>query len=86
MIACEAIGLLWVEQADPIYGLSCLRSAVELISAGAEPGSDPTTSVRLAVTCVGEFFGRLPAEIVQEELPKARELIKQVEWSDFLWN
>ncbi|KAG0150698.1 hypothetical protein CROQUDRAFT_651926 [Cronartium quercuum f. sp. fusiforme G11] len=76
IIACEAIGLLWVEQTDPIYGLSCLRSAMEMMDHESD-NNEFNISIRLAVTCVGEYFGRLPIEIVEEELPKARDLIKR---------
>ncbi|KAH9816585.1 clasp N terminal-domain-containing protein [Melampsora americana] len=95
MIACEAIGLMWVEQTEPVYGLSCLRSAVEMMKEerieeeemeGEEEKKEKkksgerknrNLSIRLAVICVGEYFGRLPMEIIEEALPKTKELIKE---------
>ncbi|EGF99452.1 uncharacterized protein MELLADRAFT_79460 [Melampsora larici-populina 98AG31] len=80
MIACEAIGLMWVEQTEPVYGLSCLRSAVEMMKEEEVEEAEEiqkNLSIRLAVICVGEYFGRLPMEIIVEALPKAKELIKE---------
>lgn len=90
MIACEAIGLMWVEQTEPVYGLSCLRSAVEMMKddrieeeaendeeEGKKSEGKRNLSIRLAVSCVGEYFGRLPIEIIEEALPKTKDLIKE---------
>ncbi|KAA1073370.1 suppressor of tub2 mutation, variant 2 [Puccinia graminis f. sp. tritici] len=83
IIAVEALGSLWAETSDPVYGLSCLRSCVEIVSqrnlinqaSSNQPGSE--NWMGLAMSCLGGFFCRLPAEIVEEELPKASELIKR---------
>ncbi|KNZ61165.1 hypothetical protein VP01_1442g3 [Puccinia sorghi] len=83
IIAVEALGSLWAETSDPVYGLSCLRSCVEIVSqrnsinhTSNAPGSE--NWMGLAMSCLGGFFSRLPPEIVEEELPKASELIKRV--------
>jgi len=82
IIAVEALGSLWAETSDPVYGLSCLRSCVEIVSqrnsinhTSNAPGSE--NWMGLAMSCLGGFFCRLPPEIVEEELPKASELIKR---------
>ncbi|PLW54952.1 hypothetical protein PCANC_02753 [Puccinia coronata f. sp. avenae] len=82
IIAVEALGSLWAETSDPVYGLSCLRSCVEIVGqrnsskdSSNEPGSE--NWMGLAMSCLGGFFCRLPPEIVEEELPKASELIKR---------
>ncbi|WAQ93103.1 hypothetical protein PtA15_18A160 [Puccinia triticina] len=83
IIAVEALGSLWAETSDPVYGLSCLRSCVEIVSQRNsmnqasinQPGSE--NWMGLAMSCLGGFFCRLPPEIVEEELPKASELIKR---------
>ncbi|OAV96805.1 hypothetical protein, variant, partial [Puccinia triticina 1-1 BBBD Race 1] len=80
IIAVEALGSLWAETSDPVYGLSCLRSCVEIVSQRNsmnqasinQPGSE--NWMGLAMSCLGGFFCRLPPEIVEEELPKASEL------------
>lgn len=87
LIAVEALGSLWAETSDPLYGLSCLRSCVEMISRRNlidQIGSSPSSVQRgsenwmgLTMNCLGGFFCRLPAEIVEEELPKASELVKR---------
>ncbi|POW07675.1 hypothetical protein PSTT_08097 [Puccinia striiformis] len=82
IIAVEALGSLWAETSDPVYGLSCLRSCVEIVSQRSRESSmdhQPGTEnwMGLAMSCLGGFFARLPAEIVEEELPKASELIKR---------
>jgi len=82
IIAVEALGSLWAETSDPVYGLSCLRSCVEIVSqrnsinhTSNAPGSE--NWMGLAMSCLGGFFCRLPPEIVEEELPKASELIRR---------
>ncbi|MBW0483597.1 hypothetical protein O181_023312 [Austropuccinia psidii MF-1] len=86
IIAVEALGSLWAETSDPVYGLSCLRSCVEVVSQDnknqeasslANDSSRSENWMGLAMNCLGRFFSRLPIEIVEEELPKASELIKK---------
>ncbi|KAI9621149.1 hypothetical protein H4Q26_013347 [Puccinia striiformis f. sp. tritici PST-130] len=85
LVASEGVSnvrSLWAETSDPVYGLSCLRSCVEIVSQRSRESSmdhQPGTEnwMGLAMSCLGGFFARLPAEIVEEELPKASELIKR---------
>ncbi|KAI8444993.1 clasp N terminal-domain-containing protein, partial [Phakopsora pachyrhizi] len=70
----EALGSLWTEFTEPIYGLSCLRICIEnLEKLNPEKGY----WLGLSMDCLKDFMTKLPVEIIEEELLKSKTLIKR---------
>ena len=75
--AVEGIADVLVDQLEPLYGLGTLRSTLEAYL--QQPQTDAVSrSYALGLRLFGKLFERLPSEVLEEELPKARTLIKKV--------
>ena len=69
---------LYLERMDPLYSLICLRgSLLEYIT---QHGSSNSTSASFAAAmkATGNLFLRLPAEVLEEEVPQTRDLLLKV--------
>lgn len=69
---------LYLERMDPLYSLICLRgSLLEYIT---QHGSSNSTSASFAAAMksTGNLFLRLPAEVLEEEVPQTRDLLLKV--------
>jgi hypothetical protein len=85
---------LFISSIDPLYGLSCLRTTLHLPSSPSSGGGDHhhhhrertdddynNKSKALGLRSIGTLFGRLPAEVLEEEIPKLKDLFQSVSWS-----
>lgn len=69
---------LYLDRMDPLYSLICLRgSLLEYIT---QHGSSNSTSASFAAAmkATGNLFLRLPAEVLEEEVPQTRDLLLKV--------
>ncbi|KAM0752761.1 hypothetical protein T439DRAFT_182194 [Meredithblackwellia eburnea MCA 4105] len=73
--AVDAIADLFCIQTEPLYGLGSLRSSMSAYLASQREEGLPK-SYALGLRLLGKLFERLPSEILEDELPKTKELIK----------
>lgn len=77
--AAEAIIEVVVDSVDPLYGLSCLRTSLDgFLRRNPVLGDASSKSYALGLKSLGRSFERLPSEVLEEELPKAKDPIIQV--------
>jgi CLIP-associating protein 1/2 len=71
---------LFINRVDPLYGLGCLRTAVERLGNRGTGGSvnGEAKSKALSLRSIGTLFGKLPAEVLEEEIPKLANLFRNV--------
>ncbi|KAL8293620.1 hypothetical protein RQP46_000321 [Phenoliferia psychrophenolica] len=73
--AVEAIADVFCSRLEPLYGLGSLRSS--LATYLAQPsGARDAKSYALGLRLIGKLFERIPSEILEDELPKSKGLIK----------
>ncbi|PWN32108.1 ARM repeat-containing protein [Meira miltonrushii] len=85
--ACQAIADRWTDQTDVIIGVTMLRSVLSqcmsLDDDGQETnGSDDTSQsnvavLTLALRTLARLFGRLPGELVEEQLERCKHVVKK---------
>ncbi|KAH8929470.1 hypothetical protein BT69DRAFT_1345868 [Atractiella rhizophila] len=66
-----------LDKIEPLYGLSALRSSLQNLLKLYAQSPDVTRSYSLALKGLGSLFTRLPAEVLEEEIPRVRALISQ---------
>jgi hypothetical protein len=77
--ATTAILDILLDRTDPIYALSCLRSSLEaFLSTEAEPSEATSKSLGMALKSFGSLFKKLPAEVLDEELPLTKPFLLKV--------
>lgn len=86
MAAVESISTLFCDSLEPLYGLGILRSSLSTylgstVASNTEKVQSP--SYGLGMRMMGKFFEKLPGEILEEEVPKAKGLIMKVCRSPF---
>lgn len=78
---CEAIVDTWSQRTDPILGLGTITSAMKNALVKAAMAESPDERIRvhtLGLKGLGKLLTRLPAEVVEDELPRAKELVTSV--------
>lgn len=85
--ACQAIADRWTDQTDVIIGVTTLRSVLShcmsLDDDGQEiNGSDDTSQsnvavLTLALRTLARLFGRLPGELIEEQLERCKHVVKK---------
>ena len=81
--AAQAVMQLFVSKMNTLYGLATMRSSLESHIAkyrGEDGKLDPATanSYSMALEGLGRLFLDLPSEVLEEEIIRARELLKTV--------
>ncbi|GAA5975807.1 hypothetical protein JCM11641_005880 [Rhodosporidiobolus odoratus] len=76
--ATESIATLFAARLEPVYGLGALNPSLSayLTSSLASPDAI-ARSYALGLKLVGSFFEGLPAEVLEDVLPGARDLLKR---------
>lgn len=70
---------LFTDSIDPICGVGALESAIEI--SAHNDSSDATKSAMsfsLALKALGRLFLRLPAEVLEEEIPRVQDVLMKV--------
>jgi CLIP-associating protein 1/2 len=86
--ACQAIADRWTDQTDVIIGVTTLRNVLSncmsLDDEGQETnnGADDTSQSNIAVLTLSlrtlaRLFGRLPGELVEEQLERCKHVVKK---------
>lgn len=85
--ACQAIADRWTDQTDVIIGVTTLRSLLSQFMNLDEDGqeveeSDDTSQSNVAVLTLtlrilARLFGRLPAELVEEQLERCKHVVRK---------
>ncbi|KAK4701818.1 hypothetical protein P7C70_g4410, partial [Phenoliferia sp. Uapishka_3] len=73
--AVEATADVFCSRLEPLYGLGSLRSSLSTYL-GNLGGAKDAKSYALGLRLISKFFERIPSEILEEELPKSKSLIK----------
>lgn len=83
--AIEGISESFCDQLEPLYGLAAVRSAMgrRLVadeSEAEQKGEDGRSGVALGMTMrmMGNFFKRLPKEVLEDEIPKVAHILRLV--------
>lgn len=83
--ATEVISESFCDQLEPLYGLAAVRSAMgrRLVadeSEGERKGEDSRSGIALGMTMrmMGNFFKRLPKEVLEDEIPKLAHILRLV--------
>jgi CLIP-associating protein 1/2 len=75
--AVEGIAEVFCAQLEPVYGLGALRSSLATFLDQA-PSTTVASAFALGLRLMGRYFSRLPMEVLEDELPKAKDLIQTV--------
>lgn len=81
--AVESIADTFCSQLEPVYGLGALRSSLEKFVDEPSSSTSGASAFALGLRLMGNYFSRLPTEVLEDELPKANELIHTVRLSPF---
>lgn len=78
--AVEGIADAFSAELEPLYGYGILRASLQdyLVARSTPPSASLAASYALGLRLIGKHFEKLPAEVLEEELPKAKGLIKNV--------
>ena len=77
--ATEAVATAFAGHLEPLYGLGTLCPALaSYLASSSAPAEAKARSYALGLKLVGAFFEELPAEVLEDVFPDAKDLIKQV--------
>ena len=81
--AADALMELFTDSIDPICGVGALESALELSWHNDDSDTNKVAmSFSLALKALGRLFLRLPAEVLEEEIPRVQEVLMKVSGSE----
>lgn len=77
--AIDAIAGLFCDAIEPLYGIRCLRSSLtSLLDRDDVDATAIAKSHALGSRCLGQLFARLPAEVLEEEVPLTSPILLNV--------
>lgn len=76
--ASDALMELFTDSIDPICGVGALESAIEISAQSDSKGAKEAMSFSLALKALGRLFLRLPAEVLEEEIPRVQDVLINV--------
>lgn len=73
----EAVTSALCAVVEPLYGLSCLRTSLgKFLETHNTNAEDTKKSYGMGLRSFGALFKRLPAEVLEEEIPRAKEFLR----------